>query len=245
MAFTGRFSERAEAYAASRPSYPLEAIDALLEGLGDPARLTIADVGAGTGISSRLLAVRGSHVIAVEPNAKMRGQAEPDERVRWVDGTAERTTLERASIDLYAAFQTWHWVDHAAGVNEARRVLRRPGRIAIVYNERDERDPFTAAVGERVWRAYATDDTEQRRFNALDAARTIDPARMMDLRFSNVHALDRAGLHQRIDSSSYVPHEGDAAREMHAEADRLVDDFFGDGPVALHLATIVVRVDVG
>ena len=66
---TTRFSTRAQSYAAFRPSYPPGAIDAALEGLGDPHGLTIADVGAGTGISARLFAERGAAVIAIEPNA--------------------------------------------------------------------------------------------------------------------------------------------------------------------------------
>ena len=67
-----RFSDRAEDYAKYRPSYPSEAIDSILEGLEAPERLIAADIGAGTGISSRLFAARGVKVIAIEPNAAMR-----------------------------------------------------------------------------------------------------------------------------------------------------------------------------
>ena len=55
-----RFSDRAEVYAKYRSSYPPEAIDRILEGVGAPNELIAADIGAGTGISSRLLADRGS-----------------------------------------------------------------------------------------------------------------------------------------------------------------------------------------
>jgi 2-polyprenyl-3-methyl-5-hydroxy-6-metoxy-1,4-benzoquinol methylase len=54
-----RFSDRAADYAKYRPSYPEEAIATILEGLGDPSQLVAADIGAGTGISSRLLAQKG------------------------------------------------------------------------------------------------------------------------------------------------------------------------------------------
>ncbi|MBC7773083.1 MAG: SAM-dependent methyltransferase, partial [Pyrinomonadaceae bacterium] len=69
---TGRFSDRAEDYKKYRPSYPPDAIDAILDGLGPPASLLAADIGAGTGISSTLLAERGVRVFAVEPNPAMR-----------------------------------------------------------------------------------------------------------------------------------------------------------------------------
>ncbi|MFY9718601.1 MAG: hypothetical protein WAK16_03055, partial [Candidatus Cybelea sp.] len=64
MSPLARFGARAQSYAAFRPSYPPEAIDAALEGLGDPSALVVADLGAGTGISSRLFADRGACVIA-------------------------------------------------------------------------------------------------------------------------------------------------------------------------------------
>ena len=90
---TTRFGARAQAYAAFRPSYPPAAIEAALDGLGDPNSLTIADVGAGTGISARLFSERGVSVIAIEPNARMREAAEQHSRVTWRDGTAEQTHL--------------------------------------------------------------------------------------------------------------------------------------------------------
>lgn len=243
MSFTDRFSNLASAYVAARPSYPLESVDVLIEGLGDPASLAVADLGAGTGISSRAIAARGPLVYAIEPNAKMRAAAAPDERVRWVDGTAEATALPDASVDVVSAFQAWHWVDHPAGVAEARRILRPRGRLAAIYNERDERDPFTAAYGAVVMK-YATDATEERRANALAAFAAIDPARTKRFEYGNVHTLDRAGAHQRAESSSYLPQKNDAARRMHDEIDGLVDAFENDGTVKMHLVTLVVRVDV-
>ena len=100
---TARFSERASAYAANRPGYPPAALDALLEGLGPPERLTIADIGAGTGIAARLLAERGATVFAVEPNHSMTEQAEPDPRIEWIDGTGEDTHVPSKSVDLAGA----------------------------------------------------------------------------------------------------------------------------------------------
>ena len=78
----GRFDDRAADYVKYRPTYPAEAIDTILKGLGPPQRLLAVDIGAGTGISARLLADRGVHVIAVEPGEAMRGAAEPHDRVR-------------------------------------------------------------------------------------------------------------------------------------------------------------------
>src|SRR5205085_9077451 len=69
----GRFSDRAADYVKFRPTYPAAAADAILAGLEPAGKLVAADVGAGTGISARLLAERGVRVVAVEPGSAMRG----------------------------------------------------------------------------------------------------------------------------------------------------------------------------
>lgn len=239
---TERFTDRVDAYVQARPSYPPESVDIIIDGLGDPRSLAVADLGAGTGISARVIAARGPLVYAIEPNAAMRNAAAPDERIRWIDGTAEATTLPAASVDVVAAFQAWHWVEHEAGVAEARRILKPHGRLAAVYNERDERDAFTAAYGDIV-RAYATDATEDRRAAALGAFLAIDPARTERFEFVNIHRLDREGVHKRADSSSYLPHDGETAEAMHAAIDELVSEYEEDGAIEMHLVTLVARVD--
>jgi ubiquinone/menaquinone biosynthesis C-methylase UbiE len=101
-----RFSDRATDYAKYRPSYPATAIDRILEGLNNP--LVAADIGAGTGISSRLLAERGVRVLEIEPNADMRQAAAPHPLVKFYDSTAEKTGIADASIDLVTCFQSFH-----------------------------------------------------------------------------------------------------------------------------------------
>jgi SAM-dependent methyltransferase len=243
MSFTQRFTERAGDYAAARPSYPVEALDALFAGLGDPAALTAVDLGAGTGISARLLAERGARVIAVEPNDAMRKEAAPAERVTWQAGSAESTGLPAASADLVTAFQAFHWFDYAVAVREIARILKPAGRAALVYNERDERDPFTAAYGDLI-RHYAVDETERRRADAraaFAAQRELGPVRSVECR--NVQTLDRAGVHARTRSSSFLPQSGPAADEMHAALDALFDRYAADGSVTTHLVTLVSIVD--
>jgi SAM-dependent methyltransferase len=242
VSFTERFTERAASYASGRPSYPVESIDVLLEGLGEPSLLTVADIGAGTGISARAIAARGPRVLAIEPNAAMRDNATHADRVEWVNGTGEATTLADASVDVVAAFQAWHWVEHPAAVAEARRILRPGGRLAAIYNERDERDPFTAGWG-AVVRKYALEPTEQKRADALAAFASIAPERTQRFEYGNTQPVDRAGFRKRIESTSYVPQSGPASEAMLAELDELFSKFERDGFATIHLVTLVVRVD--
>ena len=245
MSFTERFSDRAGDYTAGRPSYPEAAIDVLFDGLGDPEDVLAVDLGAGTGISSRLLADRGAAVIAVEPNQAMRDAAQPHPRVEWVAAGAEATSLSEASADLVTAFQAWHWFDHAKALEEIVRILRPGGRAAVIYNERDESDPFTAAYGDLV-RTYQTDATERNRADGLEAFAAFEGwVGKRRVEFRNDHQLDADGLLARARSTSYLPKTGPLADELHAAIRALFAQHARDGAVVMVMRTIVVAGDVG
>lgn len=240
MNSTSRFGTKAKAYAAFRPSYPSSAIDAVLQGLGPPRELTIADIGAGTGISARLFAQRGARVIAIEPNAKMRDAAEPHERVEWRDGTGERTQLDDCSVDVAVACQAFHWFATAEALAELRRIARR--RVAILQYERDERDAFTRAYGELV-RAYATDDTEALRAAALEVFAGFPNARVHRSEHPSVQRLDGDSLLGRASSASYLPSSGPAADRMRNELAGLFDRHERSGYVELAMTTYAIVAD--
>jgi SAM-dependent methyltransferase len=244
---TQRFTDRAAAYVVGRPSYPPAAIDALFEGMGDPAALTVADLGAGTGISTRLLAQRGAQVLGIEPNAAMRAaaQTEPQANVTWIDTSAEETGLDEASVDLVTVFQAFHWFDHPRALREIVRILRPGGRAAVVYNERDEHDPLTREYSSIV-RRFMTDDTEWRRSDGLAAFAAFeawrDP-RVIEVR--NEHTLTHEGLIARTRSTSYLPQSGPQADELYAAVDELFARYERAGSATLVMRTIVARGDVG
>jgi SAM-dependent methyltransferase len=207
------FSDRAADYVRYRPGYPAAAADAILNGLGDPSRLTAADVGAGTGISSRLLASRGVRVLAVEPNAAMRAAAEPHPRVQWLDGRAEATGLAAASVGLVLVAQAFHWVRVAEAVAEFHRVLAPGGRLAIMWNTRDRSDPLTAEYCQAILEArgegpreLAARDLEVVTAEGVTADGRFGVPRIGN--FENEQRLDLAGLVGRATSASYVPKHG-------------------------------------
>lgn len=240
---TERFSERAAEYVLGRPSYPVEAIDALFEGFGDPLKLRVADLGAGTGISSRLLAERAGSTIAVEPNAAMRASAEPFPRLEWRDARAEATGLPDGSVDLVTAFQAFHWFDAPAALAEIERILRPGGRAALLYNERDERDPFTAAYGELV-RTHATDESEARRADGrLTFLAYSGWKKVRFAPYPNAQRLDRTGLFARVGSTSYLPHKGEAARRLREELEALFERFERDGFVKMTMQCSVTLAE--
>jgi ubiquinone/menaquinone biosynthesis C-methylase UbiE len=142
-----RFNNRAKDYAEYRPSYPSEAIDCILEGLGEPNSLIAADIGAGTGISSRLLADRGIKVIAIEPSANMRQEATPHLLIQFEGGSAENSKLEDNSVNLVTCFQAFHWFDPEPTLSKFARILKPRGKLAAIWNNRDRMDRFTREYG--------------------------------------------------------------------------------------------------
>lgn len=139
----GRFSNRAQDYARYRPTYPPEAIATLLADLGDPTTLAAADVGAGTGISARLLGDRGLTVWAIEPNRAMREVAIPHPQVTFQATTAEATGLPDQSVHLVTCCQSFHWFRSDVALAEFHRILKPGGRVALMWNERTPDDVFT------------------------------------------------------------------------------------------------------
>lgn len=125
------FRDRALDYARYRPLYPEAAIAYILAGLDNPI---IADIGAGTGISSRLLAQWGAKVFAIEPNAEMREAARAHPQVKFLDNTAENTGLDDASVDLVTCFQSFHWFNKIKSLQEFHRILKPAGRLAFIWN---------------------------------------------------------------------------------------------------------------
>ena len=239
---TQRFSGRASVYGTHRPSYPTLVFDALFDGLGDPRGLVVADVGAGTGISTRMLAARVSQVFAVEPNADMRAQALPQQNVTWFDGTGESTGLDEKSVDVAAAFQAYHWFDHGAAFDEFRRIARK--RIALVQYERDEREGFTQAYT-RAIRPYMLDDTEALRLQTLESFASTCGQRLRRAVFPSAQVLTLEGLLGRLESTSYLPRRGDRADALRSEVREVFAQFGCDGTVEMAMSVFVLAADVG
>ncbi|MEJ2217484.1 MAG: class I SAM-dependent methyltransferase [Gemmatimonadota bacterium] len=236
---TTRFTDRAADYDRGRPGYP----DAVFDAIAEIARLVpgapVADVGAGTGISSAPLVERGYRVFAVEPNDAMRRAAM--ERLgkhpnyTSLAGTAEHTGLATASTDLVLAAQAFHWFDPAAAHDEWHRILRPGGSAALVWNARRATGTAMAADYEDLLLRFGTDYREV-------GHRGVDQERMAAFfrgpfetrRFDNAQLLDREGLRARLVSSSYVPAPGQPQHEdMMAELDRIFDRRQQDGGVRI------------
>jgi SAM-dependent methyltransferase len=199
------FQTAAGDYERGRPDYPEEAGRWLAERLDLRPGRTVLDIAAGTGKLTRLLAVSGPTVIAVEPVAGMRERlaaALPDAAV--LDGVAEAIPLDDASVDAATVGQAFHWFDGDRALKEIHRVARAGSRLAVVYNRRRLDDPLQAAM-DAILRPLRGDapahDSGQWR-----AAFTHSPlwAPLDELELAHVQLLDREGVVARAASTSFI-----------------------------------------
>ena len=243
---TGRFTGLAGVYAKSRPSYPDEALDFVMNHCSLTAGDHLVDVGCGTGISSRLFAEKSLRVIGLEPNADMRREAEisgvqagsipPTYR----DGTAEKTGLPDKCTEAVLCAQSFHWFNAELALTEFHRILRDHKWLILMWNERDERDAFTAAYGNvlRTW--PETKSVEVPRGKAgqafLESTLFENTKRVT---FGNLQILSEDGLIGRAFSASYAPTEPQARAELTQTLRQLFKQHQSRDSVALKYETSV------
>lgn len=204
-----RFTGRAADYVRGRPSYPAAVVETL-EGLGLERGGLVVDVGAGTGISSRLFLARGYRVIAIEPNAEMRAAAVAA-GVDARDGRGEATGLPDATADLVLCAQAFHWLERDAAWAEFRRVARPGALLALLWNERVvEGDAFLEEL-EALLRRHSAEDP---RVSEGAGLRQWPGTTLVE--FRHAQALDWDGLLARTSSMSYMPRTGTAEHKAMA-----------------------------
>ena len=229
------FAEVAGAYERARPGYLDEAVRWLV---GDEPR-DVIDVGAGTGKLTRSLIAVGHRVVAVEPLAEMRAELEvalPD--VRAIAGSAEAIPLRDRSADVVTSAQAFHWFDHEKALPEFARVLRPRGRLALVWNSRDDRDPWMARLSEIIGNETVQ---EWDVLPVIAEGGLFGPVETAE--FSFEQTLDHAGLLDLVLSRSYLAKLAPAEREPVLEAvGRLCDETAdADGLVRLRYVTECFR----
>jgi len=216
---TRRFDDRVDDYVRHRPGYPAALVAHLRAGGWLQPNAVVADIGAGTGISSAMFLDAGCVVRAVEPNAPMRAaaQARLGTRAgfRVIDGRAEATTLADASVDLVAAAQAFHWFDANAVRGEWRRILRTGGVAAVFWNSRRLDGSAFLEGYEDLLRTFGIDYARVAERHQDDAAmRRWFGAGLRDVaEFPSAQSLDFDALLGRLLSSSYAPRPGHPRHE--------------------------------
>ncbi len=249
LAPTQRFTSRVADYIRFRPDYPAALLAWLQAECGVTPNWRVADIGAGTGISSRMFLHAGHAVTAVEPNAAMREAAlawlGADPKFAATDGTAEATGLAEDSVDLISAAQAFHWFDQRAILPEWRRILRRGGLAAVYWNSRRlTGTPFLEGY-EALLQAFGTDygSVSERYGDDAHMRRWFGAGFRAMARFPHAQRLDLDALRGRLLSSSYAPQAGHPRHQAMLDAlGRLFEATAVDGRVDFAYDT---RVFVG
>ncbi|WFU51755.1 class I SAM-dependent methyltransferase [Sinorhizobium terangae] len=153
----GNFGDVAKFY-LSRPPYAhrlISMLSSFAKSCQTPS--TVADIGAGTGALTILLADMGWICRAVEPDGRMLevGKSITSGRndIEWVQSSAEATTLRSADFSWVCVGNSYHWMKREAALREFHRILRPGGIISVIFNLSDfDADDFQARIEEEIRR---------------------------------------------------------------------------------------------
>ena len=208
------FGNVAETYHRVRPPYSQTLLDRAEEVLKLDPGASVLDLAAGTGRLTQELGRRFAHVVAVEPDERMRAV-----HGKALEGSAEAIPLDDASVDAVFVGEAFHWFDPAAAIAELARVLRPRGGLAIFWTHWWEtepplpepalellREPYERSRPQRrpPWDdAFAASPFEPLRYERAEDEVTVDPETLLTL-YSTTSSLaalppdERAGLFARV-----------------------------------------------
>ncbi len=195
------FGKAAALYESIRPGYPQEAARwALGPGFAN-GTATVIDLGAGTGLLTRILVPLAGRVIPIEPDAEMRAQltaAVPG--VVAVAGSAESIPYTNASVDAVLTAQAYHWFDPDRAHPEIARVVRTGGTFAAIWNLRDSTVGWVAALEEAAGPAPGGHVRDPERELTFDFGPGFDPPERHEFRHDIAMTADR--VHALVASRS-------------------------------------------
>lgn len=218
------FGAAADHYEAARPDYPFDAVAWMLENLPHGSR-RIADVGAGTGKLTRVIAAApDAEVVAIDPDPAMLAKLrESVPGVPTFTGTAEQLPLPDAGLDAVVLGQAWHWVDPVAASAEIGRVVRSGGTLGLIWNIRDEREDWVRRLTEIMHSSAAENMVNG---PGAQGPQIAPPFGDIEIgRWEWKRPMKRAQIHRMAASRSYLI---TASAEERADIARAMDQLFDE-----------------
>lgn len=143
------FAQGADVYAASRPAYPEAVLDWLRDRMAIAPGSRVAEVGAGTGLFTRLLIDSGASVLAIDPVPEMLAHlAAALPQAATAVATADALPAADRSFDAIVCATAFHWFATPHVLAEFRRVLRPGGALGLIWNVRDVSIPWVRQLSE-------------------------------------------------------------------------------------------------
>jgi SAM-dependent methyltransferase len=158
--------------------------------------------------------------------------------VTALEGGAEAIPVAAESADVVTAAQAFHWFDHGPALREIARVLRPGGSVALVWNTRDDGEPWVAQLSEE---AMGRETIEER-----DASAPIAESGLFEeverASFPYVQRLDKEDLVDLVRSRSYCAMLTPEERSpVLARVERIFDEHAVEGVLELPYVTECFR----
>lgn len=248
---TKRFSDRVDNYIKYRPGYPTQVVDHLIETCGLSPSSVIADIGAGTGIFTKLLLEKGFKVYAVDPNQPMLDAAirelSDNKNFNPITAPADATTLPDKSVDLIVCAQAFHWFNNDKTKAEFKRILKPGAKAALIWNNRvTDSDEFALAYDNLLKNESVDYNTvNHQNIGDIDFKAFFKDGKYTVTKYPNQQVFDEDGLIGRAYSSSYVPpQDTDAGKTFLILLKELFAKFNVDGKVIFHYQTEIYLGEV-
>lgn len=209
---TNRFSNNIKKYELYRPSYPKEIIEYFNKKI-DLKNMIVADIGAGTGIFTKLLLENGNKVYSIEPNEKMRHTAikllSEYEEAEFIDSKAESILLDDNSVNIITVAQAFHWFNTKKALQEFYRIIRDNGYVILLWNDLSYNSNFRNEY-ESIFKEYSEEYNKiNHKIHEEELNKIFYPNKIIKETFNFHQILNLNDFIGRFLSSSFSPHEKD------------------------------------
>ena len=144
------FSQQAKSYSRYRPNYPQALYEYIYQHC--PAFEQALDCATGNGQVAMALAQRFTQVTATDISQAQLDNAPQAHNIQYEVSRAEATRFPNDYFDLITVGQAYHWFDFEAFGQEANRILKPGGIIAIWSYHRPRFDPAVDEIVEDFYR---------------------------------------------------------------------------------------------
>lgn len=243
----GNFSKKAEIYDTYRPRYSLKYKDYLINEIGISSSSWVADIGAGTGIHSRLLYEISQNLVIIEPDMEMLSVCRkniPSEKCIFINSPAEKIDFNYPHVDFITVAQAFHLFERKKCMSEFKKLLKSDGITILVWNSK-EHDNDVFETNEKVIKKYCP------KYSRKIHARTFDKDTYRGLFESDMYSyvrlnhdsdeyLSKETFIKRTLSASYaITSENDLYKEFCSSLEDVFIRYSQNGKIYIPQSTVI------
>ena len=153
------YDDVAEAYDRTRPRYPQQICDRVLELTQLPKNSSILEIGCGSGIATTEFARRGFTMVCLEPSPQAcqiaRQNCSQYPNVEIINTTFEEWQLKPDNFDAVLAATSFHWVAPEIRHQKAAATLKDNGWLILLWNTPPQPSYQVCQLLQEVYQVYA------------------------------------------------------------------------------------------